>query len=647
MPTIVEWGEISLDGKMYVIDPASGPFRGIHRQESAILDPPITFGDTTYKSHPYLSSWVISDLTGGIGVEDITGADTNRYRWGTADARSPGNIALGPLITQTRPTTDDTDVLYGAGDVPGTNEEFYVAVEESAGLCNLYAWNETTDAWRAASLDIDSRPLKEPVRFKGTNADEYLVFARDTNDLMGVRTTAAGTLASVTGLVDARRVAVWDNRLWAMTKSAQNVHFSFNITSWTAVTDPTTGATLALDPAQPIEWMLSWWNLAAESTLYFMTHYSLWALNLLEEKLEHIYNVPRYKPLYDAAETASNLTQRPLAVWPPTEDLWIGVGGTIIRRTPSGVTVKQAGPGADADGVPAEFVGAFIDLEPELDGLYGITSGFKDVSKAALLVYNGTGWFPLWEAPNDDYLPTRILLSNASGAYRLWWGHGSYAYTMEPPQIPRSSRQKFILGVDKFAASSYFETGRFWAQTWGQNKLAVLVDVYMENATATETLTVQYQTDTVTSWTTLGSAIVTGRNNGTYRTTTRFGTANADGVNPGIAFNWIKFRFNLARGSTNTLTPILNALVLHFLKIRDNTPAFQISLVFPDLMPDGRTGDQAKADLVTLVEANALVTLRYGENIHGVWVAGLSGPDSSGSDNRGARTLSLISIQEI
>ena len=639
MPTVIEWGEISLDGKIYVIDSASGPFRGITRQDSAILDPPITFGDTTYKSHPYLSSWVISDLTGGIGVEDITGADTNRYRWGTADARSPGNIGLGPLITETRPTADNADTLSIVGDVPGTNEELYVAVLESAGLTNLYAWNESTDAWRAASLDIDVAPSSKGVLFQGIGANPFLVIPRGTTAAIGVRTTAAGTLAtSAVGLVAASHLAVWSGRLWQARETSQILDYTFDVAAAaTTVTDARTGGNLILDPAQNLLALFSWWNLAGEQSLFALTTRSLWVFNDLSELWEHVYDLPPHPCLF-----------RPAAIWKPTEDLWLGAGGTIIRRTPSGVSVELAGPGADADGLPSGFIGQVHFLESAFGGLYCILDAADSTQKSSLLVYNGLGWFPLWEAPSAGRDSTSWdVVSQASDEYRLWWAFLSYAYTMQLNRAPHSPRQSFILGTDKFAASSYLETGRFWAQTHGQNKLAVIADVYMENATADETLTIKYQTDTVTSWTTLGSAIVTGRNNGTYRTSIRFGTANADGVNPGIAFNWIRFRLEFVRGATTTLTPILNALVLHFLKIRDNTPAFQIALTFPDVMPDGRTGDEAKADLVTLVEANALVTLRYGSNIHAVWVAGLSGPDSSGSDNRGARTLSLISLQEV
>lgn len=628
----------------YVVDPNS-PFRGITRTDSALLESPTTFGDTTYKNHPYLHSWVISDLSGGIGVEDITGADTNRYRWGTADARSPGNITLGPLVTKTRPTSDDTDTLYPVGDVPGTNEEFYVCVTEVSQVTNnLYAWNEATDSWRAASLDIDGHPMHHSVRFQGTNANAYLVIPRGAgaSSAIAVRTTGAGTLASSVVSPGGNAPALfaeWDGRLWAINGSGATLYelyYTFDLTTWTAVTDPRTGNTLTLGQGDDKEpWaFFPWYNLAGESTLYVLTKRALYALNLDAGRWETVYDIPPHTVKY-----------RPAEVWRTAEDLWIGIGGSIIRRTPAGVTVPLAGPGADADGLPDGFLGTVLDLAPEFNGLYCILSPLTG-NVGSVLVYTGAGWHPIWEETTNEYGQWLVVSGIGSGTYRLWWGSASYAHTIKLRQGPWSARQGFNAGVDEFNASSYLETGRFWAQLYGQDKIAVMMDVFMENATSTETLTVKYQTDTVTSWTTLGSAITTGRNNGTYQTTLRFGTADSDGVNPGLAFQWIKFRFEFARGSTITNTPILNAAVLRFLKVRDNTPGFQVSLAFPDIMPDGRTANEAIHDLEDLVTANAIITFKYGHHIHGAWIAGLSGPEASGADGRGARTLTLVSLEE-
>jgi len=47
-----------------------------------------------------------------------------------------------------------------------------------------------------------------------------------------ITATIFATAFFVANKFDAQRVAVWDNRLWAMTESAQNVHYSFDITTF-------------------------------------------------------------------------------------------------------------------------------------------------------------------------------------------------------------------------------------------------------------------------------------------------------------------------------------------------------------------------------------------------------------------------------
>jgi hypothetical protein len=56
----------------------------------------LVIGDYTQDSNPLLSAWVISDLSGGLGVEDMNEAsDATRYRIATLYPRYPNMIANG------------------------------------------------------------------------------------------------------------------------------------------------------------------------------------------------------------------------------------------------------------------------------------------------------------------------------------------------------------------------------------------------------------------------------------------------------------------------------------------------------------------------------------------------------------------------
>jgi hypothetical protein len=152
----------------------------------------------------------------------------------------------------------------------------------------------------------------------------------------------------------------------------------------------------------------------------------------------------------------------------------------------------------------------------------------------------------------------------------------------------------------------------------------------------------------VTSWTSLGE-VTAGRDSGspTPMTTFRFGTADSDGVYPGIAWNWIKFKFEFNRGATVTNTPLMAAAVLHFVKVRDNTPNFTCALRFDEESPDGRSAEKQKSDLRALLEADRFVNFRTHDDAYGVWVTGLTGGDGHGDDETGTATLSLLAVQSV
>lgn len=631
--------QILLNGKLYNLNVKRSP-QDIVRQDLQTFPAPATIGPADYNTDPVTAVWVMSDFTGGMGVEDITGSDTTRYRWGTADARSPGNITLGPYVLQTRPTSDNADNFYPLGDVPGNTGEFYAQVyDDSAGNVPYYAWDEQNDTWRASGGTLLGLGFPG-VRYRGNSGSNQLFFA-SLSGSRGYTSDVAGTLITMTTPTigagsQAKMFAVWDGRMWTLDEN-NTLYYSFGGGTWVVVTDPRTGGDLSLEPSTAAWKLISWYNLAGESTLYALSERILYALNLGRGAFEHVYDIPPHP-----------LGARCAAVWRPTEDLWIGVGGSIIRRTPAGVSVPLAGPGADADGLPSGFIGRIQDMVAEFNALYCmIVPSTTAGQKGSVLRYTGNGWHPIWESSTANQTFGYFYVSADSGAYRLWWGEESYGYTIELDDAPFSPRQGYAAGVSKFAASSYLETGRFWGQTQGFYKLAHRLEVFMDHATSTEKVTVYYQTDTVTSWTQLGSAVTTGRDTvpASPFTALYFGTADANGIYPGIRFNWIKFKFEFARGGTVTNTPVMAAAAFHFIKLRDSTPSVTVDLDFTEDI-GGRTPGQQKAELRALANsASQFYTLREGMNVYGVVVASFVDYGASGADQRGNGSLSIIAVQ--
>jgi hypothetical protein len=392
--------------------------------------------------------------------------------------RFPGQFSLGLRVVETRPTSDSTDTLYPLGDIPGTNEEFYVSVAEGGGVHNIYAWNESTDAWRAVSADIAAAPRERGTVFRGSAANAALYVPQGASGYTYLRTTGAGTVNETNNTgVDARSMAVWDNRLWAIGTDGV-IQYSLDGATFTTLRDPRTGGDLTLDPAHSPNKLLAWFNLAGQSALFCVTDKAVWGLNLLGKRWEFIYELP---PHALAGVTA--------AVWRSTQDLHVGLGGSIIRRTPSGVDVPLSGPGADGDGLPAGYLGSVWDLCPEWQNLYCLMYP-RATQQASLLARNDHGWFPVWVDPTASRDARWCAVSKASSAYRLWWGVASYAYTVELRAEPYGPRQGYAAGFDKFNSQDSFETGRFWAQTWGYEKLAARLEVYADHATADENIEV-------------------------------------------------------------------------------------------------------------------------------------------------------------
>src|SRR3990167_5777561 len=180
-------GTVEIDGKIY---PVLGKVNHVHL---GVFERKITIGDATKDSDDFISSWIISDLSGGLGVEHFTASDTARYGLqGEIDGRTPGQIALPPLNTVRVPTADTVDITYPLGDVPGANSEFYVAVWEGAGVVRLYAWNEAGLAFRAFTSDIDYIPVNKPVVYQGTNANNRMFIPQGANGYATARPAGVG-----------------------------------------------------------------------------------------------------------------------------------------------------------------------------------------------------------------------------------------------------------------------------------------------------------------------------------------------------------------------------------------------------------------------------------------------------------------------
>jgi hypothetical protein len=232
-----------------------------------------------------------------------------------------------------------------------------------------------------------------------------------------------------------------------------------------------------------------------------------------------------------------------------------------------------------------------------------------------------------------------------SYAYSLYLGLSDGTIYKSPlRRYFHNPRRAFLAGEDEFEETGEIITPRFDAAMLGFWKIASHMVVFMDNATSTETLTIEYMTDADTSWQALGTVDSTDK---TYLPFTSVGSTSK-----GLAFNWIQFRLTLDRGDEEELTPIIKSLVLCFQKIPQNANAFNFVIPFPkDGYGNFRTGKEIRDALDALVTSRSYFHLKFPEQdgeertFRG-YLTGVSGDDAPSGHTDGQRRVSFIEIRD-
>jgi len=294
------------------------------------------------------------------------------------------------------------------------------------------------------------------------------------------------------------------------------------------------------------------------------------------------------------------------------------------------------------DGLPAEYAGIISDLIPERRKLYVLVDSSLDAattSTSILASFDGKEWRTEWIGDSTEKAMHGGIVSSAY-AYRLWFSHGDEVYYLP--------LQDNALNPKKVSTWTYDTSGVFISSisdcNWAAgNKVATEVEIEIRDASATETVTVQYRinhsnTDLTTGWTTLDAAL-----DSDGRHTLSFGSN-------GVEFRDIQFRLSLARGGTNTTSPIVVSMVLKFKK---NTTAkwaysamVDVSKPYPEVNPLSPTQQVAK--LVTASATGTLVEFAFEGDEGGVSKYGIvtecSGLATTGEGKQGLYNVTVSEI---
>jgi len=529
--------EIFLGGTRFHIKGA------IQSEMISVFPAKVTIGDITKDSQPRASLLGLSDWRSGIGLYRSEAAATvDRAWWSTLDLRHKNNLVLQRLanITAAGPATDI-----------GILVEFNDAIYASFGN-SLRKYDNGGDNWTTVAHTLPGTATDAlVVRLQGT---VYFIVAHTT----GYSYSSDGT-TWVDDTEDMIYLAYWDEKVWGIDETGQ-LKFSTFIDVGTWAND----AQLPLPNGYATD-LFEGKDTSGNSILLCMTRSGLYAHNFDTGKFEATqFTLPRHP------NNGKGTTR-----W--RDNLYIPAGNAVYRYTDgtSSAVVSIVGPDKD-DGLPSAARGTITQLlssHNELIALLDTTTAPAAVDLYAggespvvepstginyVLGWDELGWQVLWDSATAGQAMTYGLVASAYGStYRLWWAHNQRVYFMDLATDVTNPDQ--LTTID-YAASGTHETPWF---NFGQDdieKLGAVLDLVVGSITTTEKITVSYGLDLSTTYTE-ADVIDVQPTDGHVRIT--FPSATQP---KGIKFQWIRFKFDFARGGTTTLTPKLHGASFTFRK---------------------------------------------------------------------------------
>lgn len=363
----------------------------IRQSQTAVFDRRLTIGPADQDSDDFISTLSMGDWSGGGQIEELSGADQSRYWWGIFDGRSPHQGALPPYVftPDSGKPTGATGASYPLGVV---NDTAYFAF--GTDICGF---NEASSVWYTKE-SLGHAPIAKGVSFNGA-----LYVACGSNGYKIITESAPGnpTVTSVTGAADP---TTYDpNALYHGNPSPRRFLCAegdkiFALTISGGIAWSNTGASGSWE-----------WDWRDETGVYPKLHSSLIPYDMANyfnrNGVETIFvshsggvhNYDRGNQMFN--QTSIDFPPHPdvgrsMAVWRPGEDLWVSMGLDVVHYTAANTTIPLSGVNRDS-GLPPEYRGAILDLQPEISCLYAIVGGVNELYRylaySAKISATGTG----------------------------------------------------------------------------------------------------------------------------------------------------------------------------------------------------------------------------------------------------------------
>ena len=639
--------EVTLGGIRF---PVKGPIR---RRSITPLAPKTTTGDYTRQDKVVESEWIISDFSGGSGIQFArAGRDDNRYDIGDLETRYR-YLTLGPEVKQAGTLTGPLDVLIDY------NEVLY-AVKGGA----VYAWNENSATW-VAEVDLDSGTGGNQGTLTGTYRSACVydgsLYILTSSNLYRLNTSTWTTQAA-----GGYALVAFDDKLWRLDNSnVMQWAITSTITSWTA------GGTLRM-PVTYCKQLIEFFDQTGLPAIHAITRLGVYGYDV---DTARFYKTPLTHPLMASAGQGA-------CVWQGA--LWVPVGASIYKYT--GSVVQAAGPDKD-DGLPSELQGNTLQVIPGHASLFcivnatgasttstpvgkeelpeyligldiqaqaedagapnvydppGMLTTFGDVfmtgssGNGAVFTSHGASWYMLKQHLNAGGMGAAHV-AGLSSSYRLWWSTRQAVYYIG---LPTGLHNPLRNPTTRYTSSGYLFTPRSdmgWAEV---PKIAVSVDTETEQTSATETLDVYLSFDGG-AWEHIGQvADELDDDNGTK--VFRLGPS-------GEHFHDVRAWLQLASGNV-LKTPIVKSVSLGYLRLPTNLEGWNLTLDLSDIRCRslGKSADEMVALLYSLKAERKVQTFTYrGEHqqpyTNRVWMHELVGAEPAGQSG-GTYDLFLLEV---
>lgn len=573
------------------------------------------------------ADWVIESLTGGLGQKRGIGSG-ERFWFATAWTLHPGKIMLPPL-QQSAAATSYT----------GTNEDgnlYFMRWMKGAlyigGDVFLKRYVKANDTWTTifTSYVGGFNPRDACTYWDGSNERIVISFDDTAGNSFIIHSMSgdAGSWTKVAVSTGTGRpyLAVFDGKLLIYTSQGYLAY----------TTDLTNFTTFQATPLPSSGWYGE--NSGRGIGIFINSQGKRMPFIATVSK---VYEVDIYSQV--ATEAAGIVDA--ITPWEYNATVFDAVGsffyisgqGSLWRLSSTVVTdiTPWRDDGLDTSVIPT--TARITDILPWGDDI--LVSIYCSTGYSAILCWTGMGWHTVAVGANNTgimKMAWEIDSASYAATKRLYYTHGTAVHYMD---MPRHTYDLTVISGLKYAASAYLYTS-YWGEALSELGAGVF-KLYTRGLTftANETLTVLYSTNyddaTETSLGTISS------NSGTL--------TYASSV--GIEAETIRYKLTLARGATNTLTPVLLFLNTKVLKQAEAKFGWEGTIDLGLTASLGRDAETVRAELETLFGIKTNTTLKYAGKTKHVQLLALQGNIEPGDDEgiegfdvNGAVTVRLAEV---